>query len=130
MDVLLSPYRGEDNSADRIVLSLPEVHVGETSATSIVLIVHELATNSVKYGAFSKPEGLLNVSCSIKDDTVTMIWLERGGPPVSAPAGPGGFGSKLIERSVSGQLGGSIVFDWPASGAVVTIRMNQERLAR
>jgi two-component sensor histidine kinase len=48
---------------------------------------------------------------------------------VDAPAGLGGFGSKLVERSISGQLGGSINYDWSAGGLIVTLRVDRRRLA-
>ena len=60
---------------------------------------------------------------------VAVVWTERGGPPVSAPTEPGGFGSKLVSRSLGQQLGGSIAYEWPPEGAVVTLRMGRARLA-
>jgi two-component sensor histidine kinase len=103
--------------------------VGETAATSIALIIHELATNSMKYGALSQPAGTLDVSSATEGDEITLIWLERGGPAVEAPKGPPGYGSKLVERSVSGPLAGSIDYDWSEAGLIVTLRINRERLA-
>ncbi|NPD67497.1 histidine kinase [Lichenicola cladoniae] len=130
LDVLLAPYGDEGMVGDRITVSVPEIRIGETTATTIALVVHELATNSVKYGALSNENGRLDLSCVVDGDEVVMAWTERGGPPVTAPKGPMGFGSKLIARSVTGQLGGSIVFDWPADGAVVRLRMNRAKLGR
>ena len=54
---------------------------------------------------------------------------ERGGPPVVAPTAPAGFGSKMVKRGMSSQLGGSIAFDWSKQGVIVTLRMNRDRLA-
>lgn len=129
-DVLLAPYSDKDGDDNRITVSVPEVRVGESTATTLALVVHELATNSVKYGALSKASGTLDVFCTADGDDVVVLWTERGGPAVRAPKGSGGFGSKLIARSVSGQLGGSITFDWPTNGAVVTLRMSKARIAR
>ena len=56
--------------------------------------------------------GTLDVSCAIQDDEAVMVWTERGGPPVAAPPEGAGFGSKMVARSMSRQLGGSIAFDW------------------
>ena len=58
-----------------------------------------------------------------------VMWTERGGPPVVAPAALAGFGSKLMHRSMSAQLGGAITFDWSPEGVVVTLRMSKGRLA-
>lgn len=125
----LAPYDEKGAVGDRIRVSLPEVRAGETAATTLALVVHELATNSVKYGSLSVAGGTLDVSCAEHDGEVAVVWTERGGPPASAPAGPGGFGSKLVSRSVSGQLGGTVAFDWRPEGVVVTLRLSKARLA-
>lgn len=129
LSVLLAPYSTDDASNARIQMSVPEVWVGGTAATTLALVVHELATNSVKYGALSRASGILDVRCTEHHDDVAVVWTERGGPPVTAPEGKEGYGSKLIARSMSGQLGGAITFDWPASGMVATLRMSRARLA-
>ena len=54
--------------------------VGEKSATALALIVHELATNSIKYGALSNANGMLDVKCSAKGGEVQIVWSESGGP--------------------------------------------------
>jgi len=58
-----------------------------------------------------------------------VVWTERGGPRVSAPIGPAGFGSKLLAMSLGQQLGGSIAYDWQPKGVVITLRMAKARLA-
>ncbi len=55
--------------------------------------------------------------------------MDRAGrPAVDVPEGQAGFGSKLVNRSIANQLGGTIGFDWPVEGAVVTLRMSRARL--
>ena len=103
--------------------------VGERSSTTLALALHELATNSAKYGALSVASGALDVSCNANDDEVVVTWTERGGPPVVAPPALQGFGSKLLHRSVSAQLGGDVAFDWSKEGLVATLRMSKDRLA-
>jgi two-component sensor histidine kinase len=95
----------------------------------LALVIHELATNSAKYGSLSIASGTLDVSCSAHEDEVLVVWTERGGPPVVAPAKLDGFGSKLMHRSMAAQLGGPISFDWSEEGLVVTLRMSKARLA-
>ncbi len=129
LTVLLAPYGDWEGAGERIHITAPELHVGEAAATTLALVVHELATNSIKYGALSVADGTLDVSCAADNGGVVLLWTERGGPPVAAPAEPGGFGSKLVTQSVTGQLGGSIAFDWPPEGVVVTLRMSKARLA-
>ena len=128
--VLLAPYANEKMADEHIRIAVPELRVGETAATTLALSVHELATNSIKYGALSRPDGTLDVACTADGDEVVLVWTERGGPPPEKPSGPGGFGSKLLAQSVSGQLGGSIAFDWPGEGVVVTLRMSRARIAQ
>lgn len=125
---LLAPYDDEGAIGDRVRVSVPELLVGEASATTLALIVHELATNSIKYGALSKAAGMVAVSCTAHDDEVVIVWTETGGPPVEASNRPAGFGNQLVTRSISGQLGGTIAFDWPAEGVIVTLRMSKARL--
>lgn len=103
--------------------------VGEAAATSLALIIHELATNSLKYGALSAEAGTLDVSSTSSGDEITVIWMEQGGPPITSTPDRAGFGSKLVERSVSQQLGGSIDYDWSNGGLTATLRLNRERLA-
>ena len=127
ISVVLAPY-DEKEASVRIRISVPKMNVGERSSTTLALVIHELATNSAKYGSLSAASGTLDVSCNAHDDEAVMTWTERGGPAISAPA-TNGFGSKLIHRSMTAQLGGSIAFDWSDEGVVVTLRMSRDRMA-
>ena len=126
--VLLAPYDGIA-AGDRVHISVPEIRVGETSVTTLALIVHELATNSIKYGALSVDKGVVDLTCDADDGFMVMVWRELGGPPTAAPTAPLGFGSKLLSKSVTGQFRGSITFDWPPEGVVITMRMSEAHLA-
>jgi two-component sensor histidine kinase len=127
VSVLLAPYDEKDASV-RIRVSVPKMSVGEQSSTALALVIHELATNSAKYGALSVASGMVDVSRNANEDEVVVTWTERGGPAV-LKAQPEGFGSKLVRRSMSDQLGGTIAFDWSSEGLVVTLRMSKHRLA-
>lgn len=118
-----------NTTGDRIRVRVRELPVGEGSITTLALVVHELATNSLKYGALSAPAGRLAVTCGADDDEATLVWAETGGPPVPAGRGQPGFGSTLVHRSIVRQLGGSIDFDWAPDGVVVTLRVSKARLA-
>lgn len=130
LTVLLAPYDDLGAFSGRIRVSVPRMSVGNASTTIFALIVHELATNSLKYGALSVDSGTLDVSCSAQDEGVTIVWTETGGPLVTGPTGPGGYGSKLVERSVSGHLRGTIKYDWAEQGLAVTIKVDPDRLAQ
>lgn len=129
LTILLAPYGELTGCASRTRISAPEILIGEKTTTVLALVVHELATNSLKYGAFSVASGVLDVSCHSHGDEVVVVWTESGGPDVRVPTGPGGYGTKLVDRSVSGHLGGSIDRDWCPDGLVVTLRMKSERLS-
>jgi two-component sensor histidine kinase len=129
LTVLLAPYDDLGAYSGRIRVSVPRMSVGTASTTILALIVHELATNSLKYGALSVDAGSLDVSCSAQEQAVTIVWTESGGPPVNGPTGPGGYGSRLVERSVAGHLRGTIAYDWSPQGLIVTLKVNPERLA-
>jgi two-component sensor histidine kinase len=107
----LAPYRSE-----QIQLDGGPVRLSSKPALTLSMVLHELATNAAKYGALSVPGGQLSVSWRAfqKPDgqTLKLEWHETGGPAVSPPTRKG-FGSKLIERSIKQDLGGTveIVFD-------------------
>ena len=126
--VLLAPYDDLGAFSGRIRVAVERMGVGDVAATSLAMVVHELATNSLKYGALSSDEGTLDVSTQSSGDTICLVWMERGGPPVVAPPASEGFGSKLMQRSVTRQLGGSIEYDWAEGGLVATIELSRSKL--
>ena len=71
---------------------------------------------------------MLDISGTSTDDEVSLVWTERGGPPVSSN-GEEGYGSKLLNRSVTRQLDGSIKTDWSDDGIIVTLKMKAAKLA-
>ncbi|UIJ74131.1 PAS domain-containing protein [Aurantimonas sp. HBX-1] len=126
--VLLSPYVEDASNTGRITVAACDHVVGEASTMTMALILHELATNSLKYGALSAETGTVEIGCTAENGEVTLTWTENGGPPVATSRGNAGFGSQLVEKSISGQLGGSVAYDWSPSGLTATLRMRQTRL--
>ena len=125
---LLEPYSQSHSNSARVHISTPKVLVGQQSATAVALIVHELATNSIKYGALSNAEGSLAIRCSAEGGKVEIVWTENGGPPTSKPSSRSGFGTKLLVNSLSDQLGGTISASWPPTGVIITLKMSEARL--
>lgn len=78
--------------------------------TTVVLFLHELATNSMKYGALSVPAGSISLEWSCDRDSVHLVWREIDGPPVKEPA-TRGFGTEMLDRMVQ-STGGSIDRHW------------------
>ncbi|MDQ3483464.1 MAG: PAS domain-containing protein [Pseudomonadota bacterium] len=129
LSVLLAPYDETAAFSGRIRVAVARMGVGERTATALAMVIHELATNSVKYGSLSQASGFLDVSSKIEGDSISLVWAETGGPSITEDPVLKGFGSRLIARSVSAQLGGELLYDWQESGLVVTVRMSQRRLA-
>ena len=128
ISVLLAPYDDQGAFAARIRVSVPRMGVGERTATTLALVIREMATNSVKHGALSSESGILDISSTTDDDDVFVVWAETGGPAITSIPTMGGFGSKLISRSIAHDLGGALSYDWQESGLVATLRMRKDRL--
>ena len=107
----LSPY-----GAERVTLSGNDVQLSARVALALGMVFHELATNAAKYGALSAA-GRLRVSWFMEADTLSLEWRETGGPAPSPPTRRG-FGSRLIERSITGELQGSVMIDYNPEGLV------------
>lgn len=129
LSVLLAPYDETAAFSGRIRVAVPRMGIGERTASTLAMVVHELATNSVKYGALSSAEGFLDISSRTDGDRMYLIWAETGGPPIVGHPELTGFGSRLIARTVSSLLGGELTYDWQESGLVVTIAMRPDKLA-
>jgi two-component sensor histidine kinase len=127
--VLLAPYDETAAFSGRIRVAVPRMGIGEQAASTLSMVIHELATNSVKYGALSSAEGSLDVSSRAEGDDLELLWAETGGPAIVGQPDLTGFGSRLIARTVSSQLGGRIDYDWQETGLVVTISLKADQLA-
>ncbi|WP_128290991.1 HWE histidine kinase domain-containing protein [Afifella aestuarii] len=102
--------------ADRVVLTGSDVLVQPEAFTTVALVIHELITNSAKYGALSDSRGQIDIMTDF--DTfgrLVIDWGERGGPPVKPPRRYG-FGSTVIEQSIVHDLGGEAKVDYELTG--------------
>jgi PAS domain S-box-containing protein len=101
----LKPFR--EKTHERIAVDGPaNVWLDSTKSVIVAMVVHELATNAIKYGALSNGSGCVSIAWKERSPSnlVQLVWQERGGPEVSPPKQKG-FGSHLIERAFGGQLG-------------------------
>ena len=114
------PYQsGDDN---RVQIDGPALFLETNTAQTIAVALHELTTNAAKYGSLSVPQGRVRVTWSHDaGENLTLCWTETGGPPVEKPTRKG-FGTRVMEAMVQGQLRGGIRFDWRAEGLVCEIR--------
>lgn len=119
---VLQPY--SLNNPDRVRMFGPAVPLSPRLAVVLSMILHEIATNAVKYGALSNDTGTVGLDWEIIEAgtgrQLRLIWTESGGPPVTAPV-QRGFGSRLIERSARDQLGGEATVDFLPRGVVYTV---------
>jgi PAS domain S-box-containing protein len=113
VDEELAPYA----MGDQIALRGSEIQLEPATAQTLALALHELVTNSAKYGALSTLAGRLSLSWDIQADTLMMAWEESGGPLVEEPASRG-FGTRSVIASIESQLGGKAEFDWRAEGLI------------
>ena len=112
-------------SGDHFAIVGPDVALKPKVALAIGMVFHELATNALKYGAFSVPEGKVNLSWTVKpppQSALTARWVEKNGPRVKMPAQKG-FGTELIERELTYELGGTAELTYAPGGleAVLTV---------
>ena len=116
------------DGADRIALSGIDFPLKTAAATPVALLFHELATNSLKYGALSRQAGEVAIVASTEGDNVEILWTESGGPPVREIPAHSGFGSRLITMSVDKQLRGAVHQDWRVDGLRVSVTIPRAQL--
>jgi two-component sensor histidine kinase len=119
VEMALKPYRSEENACR---LSGPDLLLPERAVVPLGLVLHELTTNAVKYGAWATPGGELAVDWAADGNRLRLDWVERRGDAAGeAPSqGRTGFGSTLIEGSAR-QLGGTIARTFSDDGLRVRI---------
>jgi two-component sensor histidine kinase len=109
----------------RLRLQGVDVKLPAREALGMTMVLHELCTNALKYGAFKTPEGCVDVMWEVQDGpdgtVLNMTWSERDGPPVSPPAGKVGFGTRLIARAFGDR--GTARVEFLASGVVACITL-------
>ena len=110
------------DSSDRVTVDGPAVLLNPQAYSTMALVVHELVTNSAKYGSLSN-DGKVEVRWHVENDGDLVVdWKEIGGPPVKPPTRKG-FGSTIIDRSVPYDLGGKAMIDYPESGVEARFRI-------
>jgi PAS domain S-box-containing protein len=105
---------------ERVRIVGDDIELAPRTALSIAMALHELCTNAVKYGALSNEAGTVTVSWSLargegRERRLRLIWAEEGGPPVAAPTRRG-FGSRMIERGLASELGGTVELEFRPEG--------------
>jgi two-component sensor histidine kinase len=116
---------------NRLVSRGPPVALPPQAAVALCMCLHELTTNSLKYGALSAPAGRIDVAWVLdpSGDHLTLTWRESGGPPVAEPR-HAGFGTRLIDRLLRHELDGQATRDFNPAGLVFTARLGLTRASR
>jgi PAS domain S-box-containing protein len=114
VDEELAPYA---TMGDQIAFGGANVQLQPATAQTLAMALHELVTNSAKYGALSTLSGRLTIKWEVVADVLQILWEEKDGPSVDQPA-TRGFGTKSVIASIESQLGGRADFDWRSEGLV------------
>jgi len=127
IEAVLAPYF--ETHKDHIRIEGPPIRVGSQTTTALALVFHELATNAAKHGCLSVHEGHLVIHWTLEGGQVRLDWTETGGPSIETPPGFQGFGHQLTQRSIAGQLGGTLEREWRHEGLCAHMTFPLDRLA-
>ncbi|WP_424140499.1 sensor histidine kinase [Roseomonas chloroacetimidivorans] len=111
----------------------PQVHLSPAAVQPLTMVLHELATNAARHGALSNPGGTVEVTWRVgrragEDGLLRLRWAEQGGPPIPGPPTRRGFGSRFMDSTIRGQLGGVVERSWAPSGLVCEITLPLARI--
>jgi PAS domain S-box-containing protein len=111
IDQAMAPFR----TTEQVKSGGPEVRLSPKQALTLSVVLHELATNAIKYGALSRSSGRVDISWRVQEGALHLVWRESGGPAVAKPSRTG-FGTRLIQRSFTHDLGGEAKLDYLPGG--------------
>jgi two-component sensor histidine kinase len=132
----VAPYIQHQGHAPRlasVVIDGPAVALAAAAVQPFAMVLHELATNAAKHGALSTSGGTVEIRWSLgrrvgEDGLLHLRWAESGGPPITTTPSGRGFGSRVIEATVRGQLGGSVVRRWERTGLICEVTVPLGRI--
>jgi len=122
----LDPFGGLDERSGRIQITGENIRFAPKAALALGIAFNELATNALKYGAFSNEYGSIRIEWTVEPSPtgrrLVLIWTEKDGPVVAPPSRKG-FGSHVIERGLAHELDGSVQLDYLPEGVVCTMNI-------
>ena len=129
LDVLhdaLEPFGGLDERLGRVEITGDDIRFAPKAALALAIAFNELATNALKYGAFSNEYGSIRIEWTVEPSPtgrrLLLIWTEKEGPVVSPPLRKG-FGSHVLERGLAHELDGTVQLDYRTEGVVCTMKI-------
>jgi len=133
INVAMEPFGIANGRSERFVVTGKNIRIPPNGTLALGIAFHELATNAVKYGAFSNESGSILIAWAIEPgpegNRLILRWQEKNGPPVKSPSRKG-FGSRVIERGLAHELHGKVHLDYQLGGVVCTIDFPAPRGAR
>jgi PAS domain S-box-containing protein len=127
VQTIFSPYV---DGRECVAISCPDVPVGPNAVTGVAMVLHEFATNAVKYGALSRPEGFVSIDGAVENGVLMLMWEERDGPRLKGPPDHEGFGGTLADRIIRGQFGGELTYAWNLEGLIIRLSMPMAGLTK
>lgn len=124
--VALAPFSVIEGHAERFAIEGENIRLSPKAALALGIGLNELATNAVKYGAFSNEAGTISITWTLEHKAggrwLRLLWREKDGPTVTPPKRKG-FGSRVIEQGLPHELGGEVDIDYRPDGIVCTIEV-------
>jgi PAS domain S-box-containing protein len=118
VDEEFAPYKSDET--ERVFSEGPPVLLQPSTAQTLALALHEMATNAAKYGALSVDRGSVRLTWKLAAGRLTLHWQELAGPEVAAPRTTG-YGTRVVRAGIEHQLGGTVAFDWASNGLQCTM---------
>ncbi len=120
----LAPFSTPQGRAERFTIEGENIRLAPKAVLALGIAFNELATNAVKYGAFSNEAGKISIKWTLENKPdgrwLCLYWIEKDGPPVTSPTRKG-FGSRVIEQGLAHELEGKVTLDYSPGGIVCTI---------
>lgn len=127
---VIKPYaQPRDDREPRFHVEGASVACGETTLNNFALVLHELATNALKYGALAQVGGAVRIAWDLDDDDLMFRWVEHGTEAIQAPPATAGFGSKLIQDVIVRRMSGRFDLEWRSQGVAVAITVPRNTVA-
>jgi two-component sensor histidine kinase len=125
---LLEPYGAIAGPDPQLFVEGYDGPIGRSATTALALVMNELATNAVKYGALKTSLGRVRLKISRIGEDLELLWREIGEHQVGAESAAEGFGSSLLHNAVERLLKGRLERHWLPGGLEVSIRVSLSRL--
>jgi PAS domain S-box-containing protein len=128
LETELAAFHPSSDAGARLRIAGEPVLLAAIAVQPLCMTLHELATNAMKYGALSAEGGQVAVSWRAEAGILRLAWEESGGPPVAGPPLDGGFGTRMVDATVQGQLGGTVTRHWRPEGLACELALPLERI--